>query len=167
MTQEKTVTAHKHPHQLTESVKLLQKVVLLHEGKVLIVKRGESELTRAGKWDLPGGNAEWLRSATEDVRDPHKDDAVREVLEETTISLSRDDISQPCYVGTYFEPSIQNYSIILGWKVLLNGEKPSVQLSDEHSEYRWATLEECQELDWGFAWSEDGFIKHMVETAFS
>lgn len=154
-------------HRLTKHVKLLQKWVLVHRGKVLLVKRANDAYYRANLWDLPGGNSEWPEMKSEG-RDVHKDDAVREVLEETGIKLEVTAVgSKPIFFGTYFEPERELYSMIVGWRADLPDDfnPESVKLSAEHVEFAWAGEAEFEKFDFGFAGRDDGFIAAMLKNA--
>lgn len=76
----------KTPHQLTENVKLLQKVVVWQGEKFLILQRSADSATRPKCWDLPGGNVEWPASSV-DIQDSHLADLAREVKEETGLII--------------------------------------------------------------------------------
>lgn len=138
--------------QLTQNVKFVQKVALVHEGNVLLVKRSLDSATRPGAWDLPGGNAEWPEVTTT-IRNLHLQDAVREVREETGISLNVDQLPEENMVlfFTYFEPEIQRYSFGAGWYVALGAEfdPGSITLSEEHTEYAWVAVSELDAYDFG------------------
>lgn len=151
-------------HQLTENVKLLQKVILTHRENFLIVRRAPDSATRPDKWDLPGGNSEWP-NATENLRDPHLADLVREVMEETGVVILPEQITRNIYVGTFFEAEKQVYTVILGWQLQLTDtfDTESVHLSDEHTEFQWISLSDFEKFDFGFAGEVDGFIRKMVE----
>lgn len=155
----------KNAHQLTAEVKLLQKVVLVHGEKILILRRATNSFSRPNQWDLPGGNSEWPET-TESIRNPHISDAVREVKEETGISIKPEDIVHQIHFSTYFDAKKQTYTVILGWKVVLPNEfdPQLVQISDEHSEYTWIEPIEFEAYDFGFAGEKDGFIRAMISS---
>jgi len=149
-------------NQLTESVKILQKCALWSEGKVLLLRRAENEHTRPGMWDLPGGNVEWP-SATESALNPHIQDLVREILEETGFNFSVREFSQPCYVQTYFDAEKNVYSVVLGWKLdLPDTSEPTPKLSSEHTEYAWVPPSKLNDYDFGFAGGPNGFISKIL-----
>jgi len=150
-------------NQLTTQTKLLQKAVLVVEGKFLILKRSPQSQTRPNQWDLPGGNSEWPKPVN-DVQNGHIGDLIREIEEETGVLVSTDKITQPIYFGTYFEGRKQLYTIIVGWQVNLPA-KPLVKISDEHTEYTWIKAEDFDQFEFGFAGSPDGFIRQMVFSA--
>lgn len=154
-------------HQLTQNVKVLQKVVLVRQNTFLILRRNPESATRPDLWDLPGGNSEWPDS-TESIRDPHLADVVREVAEETGIELSEADFKVPVFVGSFFDAKKEIYTVILGWKVELPEDfnETSVALSSEHYEFTWLSPEDFEEFDFGFAGGKDGFIRMMVHASF-
>lgn len=136
-------------HRLTENVKLLQKIALFHDGKVLVIKRSPNENSRPNCWDLPGGNSEWPETENM-VTGLHVVDAIREVNEETGISLlvSHFSLNKLSYLETHFDNEKQLYSICLGWKLELE-VKPEITLSHEHIEYNWVRLDELDNYDFG------------------
>lgn len=162
----KLTTGQKNAHQLTDSVKLLQKVVLLADDRVLLLKRSPDAKTRPGCWDLPGGNVEWPKSKT-DVASGHVQELVREVREETGLQLDEPTLASLsiCLAETYFEANQQRYTVILGWALfspVLSEQK--ITLSDEHTESAWVPLTEAVEYDFGFAGGTDGFITKLLAT---
>ncbi|OGJ39359.1 MAG: hypothetical protein A3A82_00445 [Candidatus Pacebacteria bacterium RIFCSPLOWO2_01_FULL_47_12] len=147
-------------HQLTETVKVLQKVVLFADKKVLILKRADTSTMRAGQWDLPGGNSEWPES-TVSKQSLHTADIVRETSEETGITIAASEFSRPIFFDTYFDAEQQLYSIIVGWRVLLPAQ-PQVRLSLEHTEFAWILPAEFPVYDFGFAGKSNGFIRQIL-----
>lgn len=154
----------KIPHQLTPNVKILQKAVLVCNGKFLILQRSPDSKTRPAKWDLPGGNSEWPE-VNHNTRSLHRADIIREIIEETGIVVSDKDLGEQVYFDTYFEAEKQLYSIITGWKVNLPTQ-PEVEISDEHTGFAWITPEQFDQYDFGFAGESEGFIRKMVEGSF-
>ncbi len=152
-------------HRLTESVKLLQKAVLVHEGKILILKRAENSATRANQWDLPGGNSEWPTEKIGVIRDMHLVDLKREIIEETGITAEAF-ATAPALVSfeTCFEAEKNMYTIIVGWKITIIDAfiQESVVLSDEHSEYQWINMHDISTFDFGFAGGGEGFISRII-----
>jgi 8-oxo-dGTP pyrophosphatase MutT (NUDIX family) len=144
-------------HQLTENVKLLHKVALVANDKVLILKRAEDATSRPGKWDLPGGNCEWPNSLNSNQINPHQVDISREIKEETGIEIApvEFDITKLAYFATYFEYERQLYSVNCGWIVSLGKEfanhnhLPPVSISSEHVDYKWITLDQLDQYDFG------------------
>lgn len=154
------------PHQLTEHTKLLQKVALVSDDKVLVLKRQESSDSRPGCWDLPGGNAVWPETA-ESRGSLHQADAAREVLEETGIALDESvfDMNSLAYFDTYFSEEKQVYTIIANWWVELpdNFDEDKIEISDEHTEFAWVTAEDLADYDFGGKKGE--FVLRTIEDA--
>jgi 8-oxo-dGTP pyrophosphatase MutT (NUDIX family) len=146
-----------HPilqHQLTQDVKLLHKVALISNNKVLILKRSLTAKSRPGKWDLPGGNSEWPVEQSINQINLHQQDLAREVIEETGITIATESflIDNLAYFATFYEADRQIYSINCGWIINLDqnsGQLPSVLISDEHSEFVWISLSQLDEYDFG------------------
>ena len=89
-------------------------------GKVLLIKNHKG-------WDLPGGHIKEDENIISGL--------VREVFEETGLSLSSQDI--------------ESLNMGHGNKRFFSGEFPTddIQLSDEHYEYGFYTLEEVMKMD--------------------
>ncbi len=151
------------PHMLTSNTKLLQKAVLFFDKKVLLLKRSLDSKSRAGKWDLPGGNSEWPQ-VNKDLENSYKQDIVREIKEETCIDVSQDvfEYDNICYFGTYFQAQKQVYTIIVGWSILLE-KKEDVRISNEHIDFRWVSKQELDDYDFG---QTGYFVKQMILNAY-
>ena len=153
-------------HQLTENTKLLQKALLIADGKVLVLKRADDSFSRPGKWDLPGGNSEWPDSI-DDLKNPHELDLLREIREETGLEVGRywHDRHRPLYFTTYFEAERQVFSVIVIWrvdlpKILMNG----VKISHEHQQFRWVSSADVLKHDLGFAGQKGGFVYEAIRS---
>jgi len=72
---------------LTKNVKLLQKAVLIHNSKILILQRDLKSDSRPSCWDLPGGNSEWPENSEIDLENMHQKDIAREIKEETQLTV--------------------------------------------------------------------------------
>lgn len=118
---------------------IIQKAVILNDGKLLALKRSDTDVRRPLQWDLPGG---WL-DAGEDFFEGIR----REVHEETGLNIS----GTPALVYTKTEVrSWQNDSggeeksncLFLFYIVQAEG---TVQLSYEHVSYEWMELHSAVE----------------------
>lgn len=159
------------PHQLTQNTKFLHKVVLIHDGKVLLLHRSAAAHSRPDCWDLPGGNSEWPAALTENTADLHQLDIAREIREETGYETNPINFSEKnlIFFRTFFESEKQLYSLICGWKLTpvadLTAFSPDkVIISAEHTEFTWATLTEISNYNFGGASGE--FIVQMIKNAF-
>lgn len=153
--------------QLTDTVKFLQKAALIHQGKVLILKRSDQSESRPRAWDLPGGNAEWPK-LTEPASGVHRADITREILEETGWSIDPAVFTDENLVHftTYFDPGKSHYAFICGWRVMTPaGFDPStLKLSAEHTAHAWISLSELDKYD--FIEPAGNFIKTIIQNAF-
>lgn len=152
-------------HQLTDNTKLLHKVALTHQGKVLILKRSETARSRPGKWDLAGGNSEWPENdrAGSGV---HALDVAREIFEETGVTVGPStfeaDGDAMIFFDTFFDAKKQVFSIICGWKYELpeSFDKNDIKISHEHTQAVWIEPDHLDQFDFG---SEKGeFIKLII-----
>lgn len=95
-------------------------------GEFLLLRRSENSRTNPGKWDLPGGKVNPDESLKEGV--------VREVWEETGISIVPGDIAGE----VNFElPEKKVIAIVFDGGYVV----ADVKLSYEHMEYIWISLE--------------------------
>ena len=111
---------------------VIVKGIILHENKVLILKRANTDKINPGKWEFVGGKINF----NEDLEDALK----REVKEEASIDITVDDI---LYATNYKTNSNRNDVVIVYKCHSLNN---NVKLSKEHSEFKWATKEELRRL---------------------
>ena len=137
---------------LTKTVKFLQKTAIIHDNKVLILKRSENSPFRPGAWDLPGGNAEWPE-ADRSITDPHRQEVAREIKEETGFRIDPGIFTDKNLVHftTYFEADVPRYAFICGWRTQLSADfnPNSVAISSEHTDWAWVSLEELETYDFG------------------
>ena len=156
-------------HQLTPQVKLLHKIVLLHKNNFLILKRSSDSKSRPEKWDLPGGNSEWPEEVSNNIRDLHTLDVVREIWEETGLRFRPDVFNQEnlTYFSTFFEADKGVYTVICGWVVkdLTDSLAKSVTISDEHSQFAWIGQGEIGKYDFGGERGE--FVVEIIKNGFN
>lgn len=150
------------PHQLTANVKLLHKIAIEFEGKVLILKRSSESKSRPNCWDLPGGNSEWPEEGTQSGFDLHTTDIVREIEEETGIQVNKLQFSESSlvYFHTYFDADKQIYTIICGWSLSI-ASNPVITLSSEHQEFKWVKSSEVDSFDFGVKAGD--FVKAIIK----
>lgn len=155
------------PHRLTDHVKILHKVAIIADNKVLLLKRHASAHSRPNQWDLPGGNAEWPEGVAADLLEHlHQADVVREIQEETGIVVDPARISAPVFFDTFFQNQTQMYTVAVGWCVQLDQVTPVI-LSREHSESTWVDQEDAVAYDFGFAGGPNGFLVQIIQQAFA
>ena len=97
----------------------IAKAVIYDENKVLIVKRSENLEKHAGEWDLPGGHIHEGEGDIEGLK--------REVKEETGLDIASPEMVLDDGRKKYYKT--REYS-------------GTIEISDEHTEYEWVTIEE-------------------------
>ena len=106
------------------------KGVILHEGKVLIVKRAADDEVGRGTWETVGGKIEY----GEDLETALK----REIEEETGLKVT---VEKILYAATFkTDPSRQ--VVLLTY--LCKSNIMEILLSSEHSDFQWATKEQLE-----------------------
>ncbi len=101
-------------------------------GEILIVKRHPKSKTDPGMWELPGGKVE--------EGEFFADALVREIKEETNLDVS---------VGDFCE-AVQNdypHKRTVQLMMYLTDVEGKVKISDEHTEFMWATLDKIKTLE--------------------
>jgi len=125
---------------------LTMRGLLKEKNKFLILKRHPNSTTNANCWELVGGKV-----------DPGEDfdkALIREFEEETNLKIKIRDL-----FGAVQEdfPHKRTVAIVMNVEVL-SGE---IKISDEHIDWKWATMDEIKELDLS-GW----FKKLLIEKNF-
>jgi 8-oxo-dGTP diphosphatase len=108
------------------------KGVLLHDGRVLLLKRAADDVTGAGTWETVGGKIEF----GEDIEAA----LIREIHEETGLTVT---VGKILYATT-FKTNPTRQVVLLTY--LCRSESPIIQLSNEHTDYRWAETDQMKLL---------------------
>lgn len=128
-------------------VDLVVKSVLLNRklGKVLLVRRCDSDEIGPGEWEGVGGNVEEGETLEEAIR--------REVLEETGIA----DVK---VVSQLYATLLDKEDPCLILVFLCETSKEAILLSEEHQDFKWADKQEClMTLRGGI---REDYVKHKV-----
>jgi 8-oxo-dGTP diphosphatase len=107
-------------------------VIKNDSGEILIVKRHPKSKTDPEMWELPGGKVE---------KGEHFADAlVREIKEETDLDVS---------VGDFCEAVQNDYSHkrTVQLMMYLTDVEGEVKISEEHTEFMWASIEKIRSLE--------------------
>lgn len=116
----------------TRSIIVAVKGIIVHGGRILLVKRASADKVGAGTWECAGGKIEFgeeLEAALE-----------REIHEETGLQVN---VGSLLYAASFLtDPARQ--LIILTY--LCRSMSQTVQLSAEHSAYKWCTRTELKTL---------------------
>lgn len=107
-------------------------VIKNSDDEILILKRHPKSRTDPEMWELPGGKVE---------KGEHFADAlVREIKEETNLD---------CEVGDFCE-AVQNdymHKRTVQLMMYLENAEGEVEISEEHTDWMWASLEKIKELE--------------------
>ncbi len=124
-------------------------VVVRDDGKVLLLKRSDSEIVNKNKLDLPGGHLEEGETFYEGIE--------REVLEETGLEV---EIEAPIKISEYPKEN-KLFDKIKALRFIAFCGEGEVKLNKkEHSEFFWLEIDEAIEK----ISDEDGFEKEKKET---
>ncbi|MGL4670118.1 MAG: NUDIX hydrolase [Methanobacteriaceae archaeon] len=112
---------------------LVMRGLLKVDEKILILKRHPKSTTNPNKWELPGGKV--------DDGENFEKALIREFIEETNLEIQMGDL-----VGAVQEdfPHKKTVAIIMN-VVAINSI--DIKISDEHIDWKWATIDEIKELE--------------------
>lgn len=146
------------------SAKILQKAVIVDEdGNVLTIRRAENRPgARPGKWDFPGGSI-GPHDFSQNQQNPSEKAIEREILEETGLEISDVKVVHAESVVKKTQSSGDVLVLALGYRCVVKGHKPTVALSEEHTEYEWISRQELQNIDFG---DDGGFHKRIVDASY-
>jgi len=125
--------------------RVVSKAIIVKDGKMLLLKRNRNLTKKRTLWDVPGGGIERGESFEEGLH--------REVKEECGLSIEVMDIVK---AWTVYDYDVQ----VAGITYLTKYASGEVALSDEHEEYKWVTLDECENLE------IDKWVKKEAKLAF-
>ncbi len=134
----------KNNSKILSNVRIIQKCIIVsRDGKVLTLKRAADDRSRGGSWDLPGGGYEQGEFVLDAIK--------REVSEESGLTVSS---LSPIYVTNQIDVKVGFFqgSNVFGICYVSRNWSGEVQLSEEHTEYRWVSPEELLTYSFG----EDG-----------
>lgn len=105
------------------------RAAIFHQGKILLLLRSRPSKGKHGFWELPGGRM--------NLGECYEDAVKREVFEETGLQIS---VVKPL---TVFDAKRDVNTQVVGITFLctLEGEDTEVQLSDEHLDSEWVSLD--------------------------
>ncbi|TDG00283.1 NUDIX hydrolase [Paenibacillus piri] len=108
------------------------KGIVLHKGKILIIKRSESDAVGGGTWECAGGKIEFGEELETAL--------VRETKEETGLDIR---VEQLLYAATFItDPARQ----LVLFTYLCRSERDDVTLSEEHTAFEWADRGRLRQL---------------------
>ena len=111
-------------------------IELQDTNKILVIKRAEDQDWRGGEWETQYGRIDQFEEPLQGLH--------REVREET--GLVNIEIRDVLTVWHLFRGSAKAENELIGITYWVRALEDTVQLSFEHTEYRWVTPEEALEL---------------------
>jgi 8-oxo-dGTP pyrophosphatase MutT (NUDIX family) len=109
-------------------------VVLIHEDRVLALRRAASKDVGAGVWETVAGRLEGEESLEEAAH--------REVLEETGLPLAN--LTGPIDAYRMMRGDRDMVVVVYTGALIGEGREPSIARSAEHDAHAWLTLEEAE-----------------------
>jgi len=123
---------------MTEKTKptfgMYTKALIIHNRKMLIIKRSNYANSGIGEWDIPGGGLDFDETILDGLH--------REIMEETGLIVYVDRL---LYAVTAIMPTKSNDGAV-GLVYICHTDSDTVTLSHEHTEYLWATKIQLMEL---------------------
>lgn len=110
-----------------ENFRVAVKAFIVHDGKLLVIKRRSDDVHKPGQWDIPGGRLELGEDPFMGLK--------RETREETNLEI---DIVLPLEVRHFTREDGQKITMIIFFCKLSGG---TLQLSKEHQAYEWVDVE--------------------------
>lgn len=106
--------------------------IIIKDGKILAMKRSEKKLAGPNLWETLSGRVEHNEDPFDAVQ--------REILEECSLEVEVE--RRP--IDTYMSKRLGESMLLIVYKAKYLSEE--VVLSPEHSEYRWLTIKEFEEV---------------------
>jgi len=114
-----------------DNFRIAVKSFIINNDKLLLVKRATDDVMKPSVWEIPGGRL----SLGEDPKEGLK----REVKEETGIDI---EVLHPINVRHFVRSDKQTITMLI---FLCRAEDREVKLSEEHSDFVWASIDDCKE----------------------
>lgn len=117
--------------------------ILNEKGEILMVKRADDDDFLPGYWEVPGGGTDFGEHPLLAVE--------REIKEETGLDV---EVGEPFHVDDYFMEPVRQaqdkkkiHRVEIFFVCRMKDINQKVELSNEHSEYRWVSVGNVSEID--------------------
>lgn len=122
---------------LMDQIQNITTCALLHkDGKIFLAKRSKNKKLFPGQFEIPGGHIEFGETLEAGLQ--------RELKEELNIEVQLGPI---IFAFTYLSYSNTAHSVEVDYLVTMKNPQQLIELvPTDHTEYRWVTEEEAQEL---------------------
>ena len=117
---------------VTVNFRVAAKAFIVHEGRLFIIKRAKDDVQSPGIWEIPGGRI--------DLGEDPILGLMREIREETGLYV---DVVYPLSVRHFTRRDGQVITMLI---FLCKPKKGHIQLSEEHSEFRWMEINDYKKL---------------------
>lgn len=108
------------------------KGLIVHNGKVLLLKRSDEAHIHPGQWEFPGGKLEFGETPVQGMR--------REITEETGLVVSVGDL---LYASSFF---IGSHRQVILLRYACTSQDNNVALSPEHADWQWVDPDEVEAI---------------------
>lgn len=115
---------------------ILKTVLLNPEGKMLLLRRSETDTRRPNQWDFPGGEL--------DDGETLEEGTLREIVEETGLVAQNPKLFfAKTETAMWSNDGIEHESNVVRIYYSAKTESLEVTISYEHSEFAWVSLEDA------------------------
>ncbi|MBS3143745.1 NUDIX domain-containing protein [Candidatus Woesearchaeota archaeon] len=113
-----------------DKFRLAAKCFLMHDNKMLLLRRSSTDVQKPGIWEIPGGRLEIGENPISGLK--------REIKEETGLDI---DVLHPFNVRHFTRDDGQIITLLIFLSKSMNN---NVVLSSEHSDFDWISIEDCK-----------------------
>ncbi len=134
----RTITKFKDPNLTRPRILLVVRMIIINNGKILLIQRSGEESNNPLRWEIPGGKLDKGQDLTQA--------ATREMIEEVGL------FAIPVKQLVFFDSDISSNNKYKGIPYiqlagLYASEGNKVRISKEHEDYKWVTLNNSLKLD--------------------
>ena len=121
---------------MAEKIDVAKVLIQNKDGEFLVVQKSNDYDWKAGKWELPGGKIESEENKFKAAK--------RETKSET--GLESEEFQET--VRTEVEEPNSDKPVVNCWILYTDKYSGSIELSDEHQDFKWVSAEEFLTINW-------------------